>query len=158
LSEIRPPPSEAQAESILVEAESSFEAGLVEGARGLYREASYFFTRLVEVAPDEARLGLYLAKASYCDFMVAYCEAIELKESVDRTIMSGGSANPKDVSRLKLLVKLADKCLKEAVLRLEKLREKADEEVKKSMDDLVKMIGKKVEGFVNFRDEVEMLT
>ena len=158
MSEFRPPPSEAQADSVLIEAESSFEAGLIEGARGLYREASSIFTRLVEVASDEAKLGLYLAKASYCDFMVAYCEAIGLKEAIDRTIMSGGSTNPKDVSRLKLLVRLADKCLKEAVLRLEKLREKADEGgIKKHMDELVKMIGKKVEAFVDFRDEVEVL-
>jgi len=157
LSEARPPPTEAQADSILIEAESSFEAGLIDGARGLYREASSFFTRLVEVAPDEARLGLYLAKASYCDFMVAYCEAMKLKEDIDRAIMSGGMADPRDVSRLKLLVRLADKCLKESVLRLERLREKADEEVRKRMDELVGMIGKKVEPFVDFRDEVEVL-
>ena len=158
MSEARPPPSEAQADSVLIEAESSFEAGLIDGARGLYREASYLFTRLVEIAPDEARLGLYLAKASYCDFMVAYCEALALKENIDKTIMRGGSADPRDVSKLKLLVRLADKCLKEAVLRLEKLRgQTGEEEAKKRMDELIKMIGKKVEGFVDFRDEVEVL-
>jgi len=157
LSETRPPPSEEQAESILIEAESAFEAGLIDAARGLYREASSLFTRLVEVAPDEARLGLYLAEASYCDFMVAYCEAVELKENIDRTIMSGGSASPTDTSRLKLLVKLADKCLREAVLRLDKLREKADEEVKKRMNEVVRMIGKKVDAFVELRDEVDVL-
>ncbi len=152
------PPSEAQADSVLIEAESSFEAGLIDAARNLYREASSLFTRLMDMAPNEAKLALYMAKASYCDFMMAYCEAIDLKRRLDEVVMRGQEASPEDVSRLKLLARIADRYLKEAVLRLERLRSSTDDEaIRRAVGEVVRMIGKKVEAFVEFRDEVEVL-
>jgi len=152
------PPSEAQADSVLIEAESSFEAGLIDAARNLYREASSLFTRLMDMAPNEAKLALYMVKASYCDFMMAYCEAIDLKKRLDEAVMKGQEASPEDVSRLKLLARIADRYLKEAVLRLERLRSLTDDEaIREAVGEVIRMIGKKVEAFVEFRDEVEVL-
>ena len=152
------PPSEAQADSVLIEAESSFEAGLIDAARNLYREASSLFTRLMDMAPNEAKLALYMVKASYCDFMMAYCEAIDLKKRLDEAVMKGQEASPEDVSRLKLLARIADRYLKEAVLRLERLRSSTDDEaIREAVGEVIRMIGKKVEAFVEFRDEVEVL-
>ena len=114
--------------------------------------------KLSGLSLDEARVELLLAKASYCDFMRAYCEAIELKASIDRALMTGSKIDVEEVSKMKRLTKIAEKCLKEAVMRIEKLRALVadDEAMTTAIADLVKMIGKKVEGFRSFKEDLEL--
>ena len=115
------------------------------------------FTRLASRARDRAKLSLYLAKASYCDFMRAYCEARELKSSIDDKAVRGQPAGPEEIGRLRLLTGLAEKCLRETVKRLDKLRKTCGEAVEEEVGEVVRMLAKKVEVFLDFRDEVESL-
>jgi len=130
----------------------------VENAARLYGEGVRAFMRLASSIRDELKLSLCLAKASYCDFMKAYCEALGLRKSLEDVKAKGGPAGPDEVGRLKMLVRLAERCLRETVRRLEKLREVIeDEALRGEMTELIKMVGEKVEPFLDFRDEVEGL-
>ena len=153
------PLSEEQANSLLIEAESSFEAGLVEAASDLYRKASLLFTKLASTAKSEARLELFLAKAAYCDFMRAYCEALVIRSSIDGIIMSGREIDPSMLTELKRFVRLAFKCLKEAVRRAERLREPTaqDERLGSALMELLGMIRRKTGDFLDFTEQVEHL-
>jgi len=159
MSESNLPLTEEQANSLLVEAESSFESGLMDAAIKLYRECSRMFTRLASMAEKRVRMSLFLAKASYCDFMKAYCEARKLRDAIDNVLVKGGEVDSEEISKLKVLTRLAEKCLRETVKRLERLRSSAreDSSVIEDMSGVVSMISKKVEDFLDFRDDVEHL-
>jgi len=153
------PATEEQANSLLIEAESSFEAGLIEVAAGLYMKASGLFTKLASTAKDEVKLELYLTKAAYSDFMRVYCEAIALRSSIDEDVMMGREVRPDKLVELKHLTRLADKCLREAVKRAEKLKRPAaeNEELGEELAELLKMVKRKTEGFLDFKGQVEHL-
>ena len=72
MSEPGPQPTEERANNLLVKAESSFSSGLMDEAVRLYHECSRMFMRLASAAEEKPRMALFLAKASYCDFMKAY--------------------------------------------------------------------------------------
>ena len=159
MSEPGPQPTEERANNLLVKAESSFSSGLMDEAVRLYHECSRMFMRLASAAEEKPRMALFLAKASYCDFMKAYCEAVKLRDAIDKVLASGGEVDPEEVNKLKALTRLAERCLLETVRRLEKLRSSTpgDASVMEDVSDVVSLIGKKVEGFLDFRDGVEHL-
>ncbi|HDI00820.1 MAG TPA: hypothetical protein ENF78_00085 [Candidatus Bathyarchaeota archaeon] len=151
------PVSEEQAKSLLVEAESCFEADLLEEAAKLYQLASRLFTKLSEEA-EGLKLELLLAEASYCDFMQVFCEALALRSSLRRAAISGLPIDIKDIDRLKRMIRTANKCLNEALKRLSKLISAAEgSEVAKIASEVVDLIDKKADKFKDLRAEVEGL-
>ena len=150
------PVSEEQARSLLIEAESCFEAELLEEAAKLYQLASTLFTKLSERAEGE-KLELFLAEASYCDFMKAYCDARILYSSLDRAATTGLELNVADLDRLKVLVRAATKCLNEALRRLSALASSRDPEVSRAASEVVDLIDKKADKFKEFRSTVSNL-
>lgn len=153
------PPSEAQAESFLIEAESCFEANMLEEAIRLYNEASLLFTKISGTAKSAIEIELLFAKAAYCDFMKSYCEALEHKKNVERALMAGSHIDPGEISKLKYLVKMAEKCLREAIMRLEKVRKKAgeDEDIIDAVAEFLEMIKRKLDSFKELKDYIEFL-
>ena len=151
------PVSEEQARSLLIEAESCFEAELLGEASRIYQMAATLFTKLSEKAQGH-KLELLLAEASYCDFMKAYCDALMLMSSLRRAAVSGLALDVGEIDKLKLLVRTASKCLNETLRRVSRLIEAGvDKDISRAASEIVERIGKRADKFKEFREEVESL-